>query len=84
MRWLCAGLLFALAVALAIGTVAIRAGNAALRHQVELTYADIQDRIVELRRLSVEGAEAAKPERLARSLWTHWHAEARRRQESLQ
>jgi uncharacterized membrane-anchored protein YhcB (DUF1043 family) len=84
MRWLLAGLLFALAVALAIGTVAIRAGNAALRFEVERSYQDIQDRIVELRRLSLEGLEAAAPERLAASMWAHLHAEAQRRQELLQ
>lgn len=84
MRWLLAGLLFALAVALAIGTVAIRAGNAALRHDVELCYHDIQDRIVELRRLSVERAEAATPEHLAAALWAHLRAEQQRRVEQLQ
>lgn len=84
MRWLLAGLLFALAVALAIGTVAIRAGNAALRFRVENSYHAIQDRIVELRRLSLEQAQAAVPESLARSMWVHVHAEAQRRLESLQ
>ncbi len=84
MRWLLAGLLFALAVALAIGTVAIRAGNAALRHDVERSYHDIQDRIVELRRLSVERAEASTPECLAVAMWEHLRAEQQRRLEQVQ
>jgi uncharacterized membrane-anchored protein YhcB (DUF1043 family) len=84
MRWLLAGLLFALAVALAIGTVAIRAGNAALRHRVERTYRDILDRKGELERLSIECTEAATPEHLAASMWGHVRNERRRRLESLQ
>ncbi len=84
MRWLLAGLLFALAVALAIGTAAIRAENAHYRHAVELTYRDIQDRIVELRRLSVNRLEEASLERLATAHWGHLRDEAARRQEWLQ
>ena len=84
MKWLLAGLAFALAVALAIGTVAMRAGNLALRHEVELRYRAVQDRIVELRRLSVERDAAAVPERLAESMWAHLRVEAGRRLESLQ
>jgi uncharacterized membrane-anchored protein YhcB (DUF1043 family) len=84
MKWLLAGLLFALAVALAIGTVAIRAGNAALRHEVERTYRDIQDRMGELERLSLERAETATPEYLAAAMWSHLRAEQSRRLEQLQ
>jgi hypothetical protein len=84
MRWLLAGLLFALAVALAIGTAAIRAENARRRHAVERDYRDIQDRVVELRRLSVNRLEEASTERLAEAHWIHLRAEAARRQEWLQ
>ena len=84
MKWMLAGILFALAVALAIGTAALRAGNAALRHRVERTYHEIQDRIVELRRLSCERAEACVPENLARTMWEHVRNEAGRRSEMLQ
>lgn len=84
MRWLLAGLLFALAVALAIGTVAIRAGNAALRHRVESTYREIQDRVAELERLGLERAETATPEFLATAMWSHLRAERQRRVEHLQ
>ena len=84
MKWLLAGLLFALAVALAIGTAAIRAENARRRHVVECAYRDIQDRIVELRRLSIEKLEQATVERLAQVHWAHLRAEAQRRQEMMQ
>jgi hypothetical protein len=84
MRWLLAGVLFALAVSLAIGTAAIRAGNARARFLVEGAYRDIQDRIVELRRLSIERLEEATPERLAALHWEHLRAERARRQEWLQ
>ena len=84
MRWLLAGLLFALSVALAIGTVAIRAGNAMLRHQIERTYQQIADRRVELIRITGEQAEAMTPENLAVAMWDLLRDEAARRQESLQ
>ena len=84
MRWLLAGVLFALAVALAIGTAAIRAGNARARFLVEQAYRDVQDRIVELRRLSIERLEDATPEKLAALHWEHVDAERSRRQEGLQ
>ncbi len=84
MRWLLAGLLFALAVALAIGTAAIRAENAHCRRRVDQALRDIDDRRVELTRLSVERLEAATPEKLAKVHWQHLRAEARRRQESIQ
>lgn len=84
MRWLLAGLLFALAVALAIGTAAMRADNARARHDVDELYRAILDRRVELRRLAVERLAEATPERLAQLHWQHLQAEARRRAESLQ
>lgn len=71
MRWLLAGLLFALAVALAIGTAAIRAENVLLRHQVERDYRTLHDREVEWDRLVVERLVAGSPERLARAHWQH-------------
>jgi hypothetical protein len=84
MRWLLAGLLFALAVALAIGTAAIRAENAHYRRLVETTYRDILDRKIELQRLAVERLAEATPERLAQVHWQHLHAAARRQREMLQ
>jgi len=78
MRWLLAGLLFALAVTLAIGTAAIRAENVLLRHQVERDHRAVHDRVVELRRLTVERLAEATPERLARAHWQHLRSEAER------
>lgn len=82
MRWLLAGLLFALAVALAIGTAALRADNVRFRHRVEREFQAVKDRVVEFRRLSVERLAEASPERLAKAQWQHLRAE-RRRQEAL-
>lgn len=84
MRWLLAGLLFALTVALAIGTAAIRAENASLRRKVDQALRDIADRNVELTRLSVERLQDATPERLADVLWRHLRAETARRAEAVQ
>lgn len=84
MKWLLAGLLFALAVAMGIGTAAIRAENAIRRNEVERLYRDVQDRIVEYRRLSVALLDDASPERLAQVHWGHLRAEADRRLEQLQ
>ena len=81
MRWVLAGLLFALAVAMAIGTAAIRAENALRRHAVELAYRDVNDRIVELRRLSVDRLAESSSERLGQAHWRHLRAEALRRRE---
>jgi uncharacterized membrane-anchored protein YhcB (DUF1043 family) len=78
-KWLLAGLLFALSVAMAIGTVAVRAENARLRHAVERELCEIEDRIVELRRLTVARLEAASPEQLAAVHWAHLVAAAQRR-----
>ncbi|MFY9345482.1 MAG: hypothetical protein WAT39_23530 [Planctomycetota bacterium] len=79
MKWLLAGLLFALAVALAVFTAALRADNARARHRVELAYRDVWDRISEFRRLSVEKLAQATPERLAAAHWAHLRTAATRR-----
>ena len=84
MRWLLAGLLFALAVGLAIGTAAIRADNARYRFAVEQLRSDVLDRKVELERLRLERLESSSPERLAAEHWAHLEAVATRRQEALQ
>lgn len=68
MRWVLCGLTFALAVALAVGTVAIRAENVRLRHRLESDYRRLEARAIELRRLSVQAAESVTPERLAAAL----------------
>ena len=65
MRWLIAGLCFALAVSLTIATAAIRAQNTVERRSVQRVYDDVQDRGKDLSRLGYEGLEAASPERLA-------------------
>ncbi len=80
MRWLLAGLLFALAVGLAIGTAALRADNARCRHRVEHSYREVWDRVVEFRRLQVERLRDASPERLAAAHWRHLAAEGQRRE----
>lgn len=84
MRWAIAALLFALAVTLAIGTAAIRASNVRARHRIEQGYRAVQDRIVELRRLSLERLDSASPQRLAELHWRWLRDEARRREESWQ
>jgi len=84
MRWMIAGLLFALAVTLAIGTAALRAENVAMRRDLEQRYRAVWDRIVELKRLNVEQLESASPEKLAELHWEWLRLEAARRQERLQ
>jgi uncharacterized membrane-anchored protein YhcB (DUF1043 family) len=79
MRWLLAGLLFALAVGLAIGTAAIRAENNLLRHAVELRQRELRDRSVEHQRLVVERLREATPMRLAAAQWAVLRAESGRR-----
>ncbi len=82
MKWLLAGLLFALAVSLAIGTAALRADNARCRHRVELVFRGVEDRCIEYKRLSVERLKEASPERLAKAHWNHLRRAQRRREES--
>ena len=84
MKWALAGILFALAVGLAIGTAALRAANARARLHVERAYAAAWDRVVELRRLSIERLAEATPERLAAAHRAHLRAAAERRTEQLQ
>ncbi len=84
MKWFLAGLLFAIAVVMAIGTAAMRAENVRRRHGVERAYREVQDRMVELRRLEIDRLKDASPERLAVAHWSHLHTEAARRQERLQ
>lgn len=68
MKWILAGLAFALAVGLAVGTTAIRAESARQRLRLELDYQAISDRVMELGRLSIAQLKEATPERLAASL----------------
>jgi hypothetical protein len=79
-----AGVLFALAVGLAIGTTVLRADNVRHRRDLEQRYRAVWDRVVELRRLDVEQLEAASPERLAELHWAWLEREAARRRERLQ
>lgn len=65
MRWLLAGLAFALAVGLAIGTAAIRADNASLRRALDRDYVGVRDCQIELRRLQVLAQAQGAPEKLA-------------------
>jgi hypothetical protein len=84
MRWLIAGLFFALAVALTIATAAIRAQNIAERREIQRVYDEVQDRDKDLIRLGYEGLEAASPERLAQ-LHREWlQNEVLRQQERVQ
>ena len=84
MRWLLAGLLFALAAALAVFTVAIRAENTRCRHRVELEYRQVERRIVEFQRLSLLRADDGSPVHLAQRHWRWLDEEAARRLERLQ
>jgi|JRYL01.1.fsa_nt_gb uncharacterized membrane-anchored protein YhcB (DUF1043 family) len=84
MKWILAGLSFACAIGLAIGTAALRAENVRLRRAIEVQYRDVQDRIVEVRRLQKEALEFATPERLAEAHWRLLTGEVARRREQLQ
>lgn len=84
MRWLIAGLFFALAVSLTIATAALQAQNVAERREIQHVYDEVQDRDKELIRLGYEGIEAASPERLAQ-LHREWlQNEVLRQQERVQ
>ncbi|MFN9305570.1 MAG: hypothetical protein ACK6DT_05810 [Planctomycetota bacterium] len=80
MRWMLAGLMFALAVGLAIGTAALRAENARSRRSVEREYRAVWDRVVELKRLTIEKLAEASPERLAQAHRAHLRAELSRQE----
>lgn len=84
MKWLLAGLLFAIAVTLAITTAALRADNVRCRHRVELARQAVWDRVLEFRRLSVARMAEASPERLAAAQWSHLREEGKRREAQLQ
>ena len=64
MKWILCGLTFALTVAMAVGTAAIRTGNVQLRREIERDYRRIEARKIMLRRLSVTAIEQVTPERL--------------------
>ena len=68
MKWVLAGLAFALAVGLAIGTAAIRAENTRERYRLEIEYRMVQDRVLEARRLAVATLQDGTPEKLAAAL----------------
>lgn len=84
MRWVLAGIAFALAVVMAIGTAALRAENTRRRHEVERQMRATWDRVVEYRRLSVAQLEEASAEHLARRHWQALRANADRVVEQLQ
>jgi hypothetical protein len=65
MKWLIAGVLFTLAVGLAVGTASIRAQNVVARRNVEQEYRAIADRRIEHQRLCNERLRSLAPERLA-------------------
>ena len=84
MKWLIAGLLFALAVGLAVGTAGIRAENVVVRRNVEKQYRAINDRQKELDRLWFQRLQAISPERLA-EMHNQWlQREGQRRQGRVQ
>ena len=84
MKWIIAGLLFALAVGLAVATAAIRADNVVARRNVEQQYQRINDRIRELSRLSYERRRPLAPERLA-EMHDEWlRRDSQRRREQVQ
>jgi hypothetical protein len=84
MRWMIAGLLFALAVSLAIATAALRADNVCARRVLEQRYRGVWTQMVEFKRLSVQQLESVAPEELARLQWQWLRRETQRRQERLQ
>ena len=71
MRWILAGMAFALAVGLAVGTAAMRAENTRLRLRLEREHGYVQDASMELRRLSLQALQQVTPERMAASLRRH-------------
>ena len=79
-----AGLLFALAVTLAVATAAVRADNVLARRELEGRYRDVWDQIIEFKRLSVQQLESVSPDELARLQWRWLQRETSRREERLQ
>jgi hypothetical protein len=84
MRWVLAGLLFALAVGLAIGAVAIRADNVRCRRNLDATFQTIEDRRLEAMRLSVRELQQATPEKLAAALRSLLERAQRRQPQEVQ
>ncbi|MGC6488347.1 MAG: hypothetical protein ACON4Z_11925 [Planctomycetota bacterium] len=84
MRWMIAGLLFALAVTLAIATAAVRADNVRARRDLEERYRGVWDQVIEFKRLSVQQLESVSPDELARLQWRWLQRETERREERLQ
>jgi len=84
LRWMIAGLLFALAVTLAVATAAVRADNVLARRELEERYRDVWDQIIEFKRLSVQQLESVSPDELARLQWRWLQRETARREERLQ
>ena len=84
MRWMVAGLLFALAVSLAIATAALRADNVRARRSLEQQYRGVWTQMVEFKRLSVQQLESVAPEELARMQRQWLRREARRRRGRVQ
>ncbi len=66
MKWVFAGLSFAFLVALAVGTVAVKAANVRTTARIEKTSMDVEICRLEVERRSLSGPES--PEQLAR-LW---------------
>ncbi len=66
MKWVFAGLSFAFLVAMAVGTVALKAANVRIRARIETMYIEVEFCRMEVERRSLRGLET--PEDLAR----HW------------
>jgi hypothetical protein len=79
MRWMLAGLAFALTVGLAIATAAFRADNTRCRLRIQADIDRILDRMVELDRLKVRVQEEAAPARLAAQIRAHLRQRQSRR-----
>jgi hypothetical protein len=66
MKWVFAGLSFAFLVALAVGTVAVKAANVRTTARIEKASMEVEFCLLEVERRSLSGAES--PELLAR-IW---------------
>ena len=79
MRWLCAGLMFAAFVAIAIWTATVRAENSIRRHEIERQFIAVRDLKIEKTRLETALLDRESERRLARAHWRHVDAEFERR-----
>lgn len=77
MRGLLLALCFALVVALAVGTVAIRANNRALRHEISVMDDQRLALRLEVERREVVALHRETPEVLARRLRAFWNGRIR-------